>query len=96
MDLTISDNEIMGGYYGIRLYGSFGGRNENEISGNTLSEHITTVSTYTTGTDVTISQNTGSNFGSNFAYGIYPYQVDGAVINGEQLLRYTMVFTVTT
>ena len=82
IDLTISDNEIMGGYYGIRLYGSFGGRNENvEISGNTLSgTYYYGIYVYY-GTDVTISQNTGSNFGSNFAYGIYPYQVDGAVIN---------------
>ncbi|MDC0118997.1 right-handed parallel beta-helix repeat-containing protein, partial [Schleiferiaceae bacterium] len=77
-NITISDNDIIGGYYGIRFYGSSAARNENlVISGNTLTEqYYYGIYTYY-GTDVEISENDLSDFRNNFAYGIYPYQIDG-------------------
>jgi len=77
-NITITNNDISGGYYGIRFYGSLSAKNENiTITGNTLNDvYYYGIYVYY-GTDVTISENTLDNFGSNFAYGIYPYQVDG-------------------
>ncbi|MDG1918882.1 MAG: right-handed parallel beta-helix repeat-containing protein, partial [Schleiferiaceae bacterium] len=77
-NISITDNDIIGGYYGIRFYGSSAARNENlVISGNTLTEqYYYGIYTYY-GTDVEISENNLSDFRNNFAYGIYPYQIDG-------------------
>ena len=77
-DLTINDNHVDGGYFAIRLYGSSAGRNENvEISGNTvMNTYYYGIYVYY-GTDVTISDNHLSDFGSCHAYGIYQYQIDG-------------------
>ena len=66
-DLTITDNHVDGGYFAIRLYGSSAGRNENvEISGNTvMNTYYYGIYVYY-GTDVTISDNHLSGFGSKF------------------------------
>ena len=84
--MTISNNIISGGYYGIRLYGTTSGRNENvEISGNTITDvYYYGIYVYY-GTDIIISDNTASGFGSAYAYGIYPYQTDGIQITGNHL-----------
>jgi len=80
-NITITDNDITGGYYGIRFYGSSAARNENVvISGNTLTEQYYYGIYAYYGTDIEISENDLSNFRNNFAYGIYPYQVDGLKI----------------
>ncbi len=80
-NITITDNDIIGGYYGIRFYGSSAARNENVvISGNTLTEQYYYGIYAYYGTDIEISENDLSNFRNNFAYGIYPYQVDGLKI----------------
>jgi parallel beta-helix repeat protein len=77
-NITITDNDIVGGYYGVRFYGSFAARNENvEISGNTFSEQYYYGIYMYYGIDVTIDENHLSNFRNNFAYGVYPYQVNG-------------------
>ena len=85
-DLVISDNDINGGYFAVRLYGTTAGRNENvSITGNTvMNTYYYGIYVYY-GTDVTISENNLSGFGSNFAYGIYPYQIDGAVIEANHM-----------
>ncbi len=81
-NITISDNDIIGGYYGIRFYGSSAARNENVvISGNTLTEQYYYGIYAYYGTDVEISENDLSDFRNNFAYGIYPYQVDGLKVS---------------
>ena len=80
-NITITDNDIIGGYYGIRFYGSSAARNENVvISGNTLTDQYYYGIYAYYGTDIEISENDLSNFRNNFAYGIYPYQVDGLKI----------------
>ncbi|MDC0615653.1 right-handed parallel beta-helix repeat-containing protein, partial [Schleiferiaceae bacterium] len=77
-NISITDNDIIGGYYGVRFYGSFAARNENiEISGNTFSDQYYYGIYVYYGIDVTIDENHLSNFRNNFAYGIYPYQIDG-------------------
>ena len=77
-DLVISDNNINGGYYAVRLYASSASRNQNVmITGNTLSSTYYYGIYVYYGNDVTISENTASGFGSSFAYGIYPYQING-------------------
>ena len=90
-NVTVSNNTITGGYYGIRFYGSFSAKNENiTITGNTLNDvYYYGIYVYY-GTDVTISENTLDNFGSNFAYGIYPYQIDGlkATMNDVRDVNY--------
>jgi parallel beta-helix repeat protein len=85
-DLVISNNDINGGYFAIRLYGTSTGRNENvSITGNTvMNTYYYGIYVYY-GTDVTISENDLSGFGSNFAYGIYPYYIDGAVIEANHV-----------
>ena len=77
-DLTITNNDVSGGYYGIRIYGALGAPNVNvEISGNHVHDAYYYGIYVYYGTDVTISENIVEDFGSNFAYGIYPYRVDG-------------------
>jgi parallel beta-helix repeat protein len=81
-NITITDNDIIGGYYGVRFYGSSAARNENiVISGNTLTEQYYYGIYVYYGTDVEISENDLSDFRSGFSYGIYPYQVDGLKIS---------------
>ena len=85
-DLTITNNELIGGYYGVRIYGSFSARNEDiTISGNTISDAYYYGIYVYYGTNVEISENTMSGFGSNFAYGIYPYQIDGLQANKNHI-----------
>ncbi len=81
-NITIENNDIMGGYYGIRFYGSMAARNGDlVISGNTMTDQYYYGIYVYYGTDIEISENDLSNFRNNFAYGIYPYQVDGLKVN---------------
>ena len=90
-NITITNNDISGGYYGVRFYGNFSSINENiNISNNNIHDvYYYGIYVYY-GTDVTISENTLNNFGSNFAYGIYPYQIDGlkATMNDVRDVNY--------
>ena len=76
-DLSVTNNSLIGGYYGIRIYGSFSSNNENvSIIGNTITDvYYYGIYVYYA-ENVEISENTMSGFGSNFAYGIYPYSVN--------------------
>ena len=86
-NITITDNDIIGGYYGVRFYGSSAARNENvEISGNTFSEQYYYGIYMYYGTDVSIDENHLSNFRNNFAYGVYPYQVDGLKVTKNHVM----------
>ena len=85
-NITISDNDIIGGYYGIRFYGSSAARNENlVISGNTMTDQYYYGIYVYYGDNIEISDNELSDFRSNFAYGIYPYQVNGCQITGNHI-----------
>ena len=77
-NLAITNNDINGGYNAIRLYGSSGGRNDNvTITGNTISNAYYYGIYVYYGTNVEISENSLDDFGASFAYGIYPYEIDG-------------------
>ena len=85
-NLTVSNNEISGVYHGIRLYGSFGGKNENiNISGNTFTDiYYYGIYVYY-GTDVVIDNNTLSDFGNAFNYAIYNYYCDGVSVKSNHI-----------
>ena len=85
-DITIENNEIIGGYYGVRFYGSFAARNGDiVISGNTMTDQYYYGIYVYYGDNIEISDNELSDFRSNFAYGIYPYQVNGCQITGNHI-----------
>ena len=85
-NITIENNDIMGGYYGIRFYGSTADRNGDiVISGNTLTDQYYYGIYVSYGDNVEISDNELSGFRSNFAYGVYPYQVNGCQITGNHM-----------
>ncbi|MDA9192492.1 right-handed parallel beta-helix repeat-containing protein, partial [Schleiferiaceae bacterium] len=85
-DITIENNEIIGGYYGVRFYGSSAARNGDiVISGNTMTDQYYYGIYVYYGDNIEISDNELSDFRSNFAYGIYPYQVNGCQITGNHI-----------
>jgi parallel beta-helix repeat protein len=85
-NITIENNDIMGGYYGIRFYGSMAARNGDiVISGNTMTDQYYYGIYVYYGDNVEISDNELSGFRSNFAYGVYPYQVNGCQITGNHI-----------
>ncbi|MCO4790471.1 MAG: right-handed parallel beta-helix repeat-containing protein [Flavobacteriales bacterium] len=85
-DITIENNEIIGGYYGVRFYGSFAARNGDiVISGNTMTDQYYYGIYVYYGDNIEISDNELSDFRSNFAYGVYPYQVNGCQITGNHI-----------
>ncbi|MAD31664.1 MAG: hypothetical protein CL854_05530, partial [Cryomorphaceae bacterium] len=85
-NITIENNDIMGGYYGIRFYGSMAARNGDiVISGNTMTDQYYYGIYVYYGDNVEISDNELSGFRSNFAYGVYPYQVNGCQIIGNHI-----------
>lgn len=102
-NLTIEDNTIIGGYFGVRLYGSTAASNDTVvISGNTLlTPYYYGVYVYY-GTEVEMNENNASGFGSSYAYGLYNYQVNGLEMHGNYVtdsyynyLYYTTNFNVT-
>ena len=85
-NITIENNEIVGGYFAIRFYGSSAARNGDlVISDNSLTEQYYYGIYVYYADNVEISDNELSDFRSNFAYGIYPYQVDGCQITGNHM-----------
>src|SRR6056300_281159 len=85
-DITIENNEIIGGYYRVRFYGSFAAPNGDiVISGNTMTDQYYYGIYVYYGDNNEISDNELSDFRSNFAYGIYPYQVNGCQITGNHI-----------
>jgi len=85
-NITIEDNNIIGGYFAIRFYGSFAARNGDlVIQGNTFTDQYYYGIYVYYANNVEISDNELSDFRSGFAYGIYPYQVDGCQIIGNHM-----------
>ena len=85
-NITIEDNNIIGGYHAIRLYASTNARNNDiVIKGNTLTDQYYYGIYVYYANNVEISDNELSDFRSAYAYGIYPYQVDGCQIIGNHM-----------
>src|SRR6056300_1265612 len=85
-NITIEDNNIIGGYFAIRFYGSFAARNGDlVIQGNTLTDQYYYGIYVYYANNVEISDNELSDFRSAYAYGIYPYYVDGCQIIGNHM-----------
>ncbi|MDA8581376.1 right-handed parallel beta-helix repeat-containing protein [Schleiferiaceae bacterium] len=77
-NLTVTNNHISGGYFGVRLYGSLSGLNENVTISNNTFDQVNYQGIYVFyGLDVTIEENMLDNFGASFAYGIYTDNIDG-------------------
>src|SRR5210317_1806615 len=77
-NLTITNNHISGGYFGVRLYGSFSGLNENVTISNNIFDQVYYQGVYVYyGLDLTVEDNHLDNFGASFAYGIYTDNIDG-------------------
>jgi parallel beta-helix repeat protein len=77
-NLTITNNHISGGYFGVRLYGSFSGLNENVTISHNIFDQVYYQGVYVYyGLDLTIEDNHLDNFGASFAYGIYTDNIDG-------------------
>ena len=85
-NITIEDNNIIGGYHAIRLYASTNARNNDiVIKGNTLTDQYYYGIYVYYANNVEISDNELSDFRSAYAYGIYPYYVDGCQIIGNHM-----------
>ena len=61
-------------------------KNDIVISGNTLTDQYYYGIYVYYGDNIEISDNELSDFRSNFAYGIYPYQVNGCQIIGNHIV----------
>ena len=85
-NITIEDNNIIGGYHAIRLYASTNARNNDiVIKGNTLTDQYYYGIYVYYANNLEISDNELSDFRSAYAYGIYPYYVDGCQIIGNHM-----------
>jgi hypothetical protein len=85
-NLTITNNHISGGYFGVRLYGTSTGLNENVNISNNVFDQVYYQGVYVYyGLDVTIKENMLDNFGASFSYGIYTYYVDGVQMLSNQV-----------
>jgi len=85
-NLTITNNHISGGYFGVRLYGTSTGLNENVNISNNVIDQVYYQGIYVYyGLDVTIEENMLDNFGASFSYGIYTYYIDGVQMLSNQV-----------
>jgi parallel beta-helix repeat protein len=93
--ITISGNNITGGYMGLTMYGSSGnlsGYHDIEISNNTFSsQYYYGVYAYY-GSNYVISGNTMSGFTYNYNYAAYLYNIDGCQVTGNTMNSYYALY----
>ncbi|MDB2403928.1 T9SS type A sorting domain-containing protein, partial [Schleiferiaceae bacterium] len=93
--LTIENNEIEGGYYGINLYGNSGkiGANNNiNISNNDITKAYYYGLYIYYARDVEVSDNTITDFSSTYNYGAYLNRLDGVLVTRNEFNSYYSLF----
>jgi hypothetical protein len=92
--LTISDNDIQGGYFAINLYGNSSYLNTNiSITNNTITDAYYYGLYIYYARDVEVSDNTITDFSNTYNYGAYLYRLDGGLITRNEFNSYYSLYT---